>query len=184
MLMGVYFEGAIPPDGPASFRQAAADGIELVYNRTGYPPSWPAALRRALASGTPLATYDLEGALALSNNLDIRMGVNDALYLGRGWTLPSRGRVTTRRTRGSEAEIFVALAEPAAYRLLFEGAPGGGAQLVLNGRPLSALTIGADGRAEVFVPSARILQGVNCLTFYMKYRERLTLSRVSWRRPG
>ena len=184
MLMGVYFEGAIPPDGPASFRQAAADGIELVYNRTGYPPSWPAALRRALASGTPLATYDLEGALALSNNLDIRMGVSDALYLGRGWTLPSRGRVTTRSTRGSEAEIFVALAEPAAYRLLFEGTPGGGAQLVLNGRPLSALTIGADGRAEVFVPSARILQGVNCLTFEMKHRERLTLSRVSWRRPG
>ena len=184
MLMGVYFEGAIPPDGPASFRQAAADGIELVYNRTGYPPSWPATLRRALASGTPLATYDLEGALALSNNLDIRMGDNDALYLGRGWTLPSRGRVTTRSTRGSEAEIFVALAEPAAYRLLFEGAPGGGAQLVLNGRPLGELTIGADGRAEVFVSSAPILQGVNYLAFEMKPRARLTLSRVSWRRPG
>ena len=96
MLMGVYFGGAIPPDGAASFRQAAADGIELVYNRTGYPPSWPAALRRMLALGTPLATYDLEGALALSNNVDIRMGDNDALYLRRGWTLPRRGRVTSR----------------------------------------------------------------------------------------
>lgn len=31
MLMAVYFGGAIPPDEPASFRQAAADGIELVY---------------------------------------------------------------------------------------------------------------------------------------------------------
>ena len=184
MLMGVYFEGAVPPDAPASFRQAAADGIELVYNRTGYPPSWPAAFWRTLHSGTPLATYDLEGALALSNNVDIRMGDNDALYLGRGWTLPSRGRVTTRSTRGSEAEIFVALAEPAAYRLVFEGAPGGEAQLVLNGRALSELVIGADGRAEVFVPVARIVQGVNRLTFEMKHREGLTLSRVSWRRPG
>ena len=182
--MGVYFEGAIPPDGPASFRQAAADGIELVYNRTGYPPSWPAALRAALASGAPLATYDLEGALALSNNLDIRMGDNDALYLGRGWSLPRRGRVTTRSTRGREAEIIVALAEPADYHLLFEGTFGGGARLVLNGRPLGELTIGADGRSEIFVPAARILQGVNYLICQMRQRERLTLSRVSWRRGG
>ena len=105
MLMGVYFGGAIPPDGAASFRQAAADGIELVYNRTGYPPSWPAALRRMLALGTPLATYDLEGALALSNNVDIRMGDNDALYLRRGWTLPRRGRVTSRSTRGGSRNL-------------------------------------------------------------------------------
>ena len=83
-----------------------------------------------------------------------------------------------------EAEIFVALVEPAPYRLLFEGTPGGGAKLVLNGRPLSELTLGAEGVAEVLVPAARILQGVNRLTFDMKPSERLTLSRIWWRRTG
>ena len=62
LMMGAYFGAAIPPDGPASFRQAAADGSELLYRRTGYPFSWPAAVRdlsiegrAALPSMTSLA---------------------------------------------------------------------------------------------------------------------------------
>lgn len=180
VLMVVYFQGAIPPDGPISFRQAAADGVELVYSRVGYPPSWPASLPKRY----PPPVYDLVGSLSLSNNVDIRMGETDALHLGHGWSLPNRGRgQTTRRIEG-RAEIFVALVEPAPYVIRFDGRPGGHLELLLNGASVGEVALGEDGRSAVSIPPRRIRPGVNRLVIVRKSRVPVDLSRVRWRRPG
>ena len=181
MLMGVYFRGAVPPDGPASFRQVAADGIELVYSRTGYPPSWPAAWRQ----GRVWSAYDLAGSLSLANNVDIRMGDTDALYLGRGWSLPNRGRDrTSRSVLQGQAELFVALKEPAPYTITLDGRPGSRAELLLNGAPLGEAKLDLSGRFEVSVPGERIVSGVNTVIFITQRRNPFELSRVRWTRPG
>lgn len=181
MLMGVYFSGAVAPDAPASFRQAAADGAELVYSHTGYPPSWPASIGRSL----PPAVYDLAGSQALSNNVDIRMGDTDALYLGRGWSLPNRGRErTTRSVEASRAELFVALREPSTYEIVIDGRAGGRAELILNGSSLGVTAIADDGRLSVSVGSDAILTGVNSLVLVKAPGIPLELSRVRWLRPG
>ena len=181
MLMGVYFRGAVPRDGPASFRQVAADGIELVYSRTGYPPSWPAAWRQ----GRVWSAYDLAGSLSLANNVDIRMGDTDALYLGRGWSLPNRGRDhTSRSVLEGQAELFVALKEPAPYTITLDGRPGSRAELLLNGATLGEAKLDLSGRFEVSVPGERIVSGVNTVIFITQRRNPFELSRVRWMRPG
>lgn len=181
MLMGAYFGGSVPPDGPASFRQIAADGLELWYSRTGYPPSWPAAWR----GGRPWSAYDLAGSLARSNNVDIRMGDTDALYLGRGWSLPNRGReLTTRAMTGERAELFVALNEPAPYTVTLEGRAGSRAEVRFNGAPVGRALLDGDGRASVTVPSESVVAGLNTLSFIRIERAELHLSRVRLRRPG
>ena len=181
MLMGVYFRGAVAPDGPASFRQAAADGIELVYSKTGYPPSWPAAWRR----GPPWSAYDLAGSLSLANNVDIRMGDTDALYLGRGWSLPTRGRDHTfRSVVDGRAELFVALREPAPYTITLDGRPGSRAELVLNGISLGEAKLDPSGRLQIAVPNERIASGINTAVFVTTSDARFVLSRMRWTRPG
>ncbi len=181
MLMGVYFSGAIPPDGPASFRQAAADGVELVYSRTGYPPSWPASLRQS----RPAPTYDLAGAQSLSNNVDIRMGDTDTLFLGRGWTLPSRGRDrTTRTVAAAQAELFVALVEPSVYVIAIEGRAGGRSELILNGVSLGDVVLDESGRVSVSVGAGGIVAGINTLIFVKNPENPLEVARVQWVRPG
>jgi hypothetical protein len=181
MLMGVYFSGAIAPDAPASFRQAAADGIELFYSRFGYPPSWPASI----PAEYPPSVYDLVGSQSLANNVDIRMGDTDALFLGPGWSLPTRGRqTTTRSVSGPRAEIFVALVEPAAYELVIEGPPSGRGALVLNGVPLGEVALDTAGQFTLGVSPARVRSGVNQLSFIPKGPDSWVISRVQWRRSG
>lgn len=185
LLMGVYFEGAIPPDGPASFRQAAADGLELVYRWTGYPFSWPAALPEAAEESMPIAAYDLAGARTLSNNVDIRMGETDALFLGRGWSLPQRGRERTfREVSPAGAEIYVSLREPAPYTLAVEGAPGGRAAVVVNGSGVGTIALERGG-AVIEVPSEAMQSGLNRLSLIPEPGAgALRISRLSLTRPG
>lgn len=180
VLMLIYFRGVIPPDGPTSFRQAAADGLELVYSQTGYPPSWPASVPREY----PPPVYDLAGSLSWSHNVDVRMDETDALYLGRGWSLPDRGRERTSRRVEVRAELFVALREPAPYVITVEGQPGGEAELVLNGTPVGEGVLGEDGRFALSVPPQRIREGVNSLIFIRKSSAPVAITRVQWRRPG
>lgn len=164
MLMGVYFGGAIPPDGPASFRQAAADGLELVYRMTGYPFSWPGSIRDELGRGLPLPVYDLAGSGSVSRNVEIRMGDSDALFLGGGWSLPRREREGTWREASSRGgRIFVALAEPAPYRLVLTTRPGAPGEVRVNGTLLQhGATLGG-GETVFEVPEAVIREGVNRL---------------------
>jgi hypothetical protein len=184
LLMGAYFGGAVPPDGPASFRQAAADGAEIVYRRTGYPFSWPGALRDLLVQGRPPQIYDLAGSRSTFNNVDIRMGDTDALFLGRGWSLPRRGRGRTfREASPGGAEVYVSLNEPAPYTLSLEGQVGEEADVVLNGAKLGRLLLGADGRGSLLVAAIDILPGVNQIVL-RPAREALSISRITLTRPG
>jgi hypothetical protein len=183
-LMGVYFAGAIPPDGPASFRRAVADGIDLVYPRVGYPPSWPAAIVPWLGSSRPLGAYDLTGALAPANNVQIRMGDTDALYLGRGWSLPRRGRERTWRDASpTGAELFVVLRESAPYVLTVEGREGGQATLFLDEKPLAEVAFDATERFVTEIPRERIHSGVHAFVFFSK-EGGLGLYRFELRRPA
>jgi hypothetical protein len=146
LLMGST-SGCDPPDGPASFQRAAADGAELLYRKTGYPFSWPGAVRDLLVHGRPLAVYDLAGAGVGFHTLDIRMGDTDALFLGRGWSLPRRGRERTfRETAPGGAEVYVSLRELSPYALALEGRAGDGAEIVLNGAELGQVLLDAEGR--------------------------------------
>ena len=185
LLMGVYFGGAIPPDGPASFRQAAADGAELLYRRTGYPFSWPGAVQNLLVHGRPLAVYDLTGSGVGFNNVDIRMGDTDALFLGRGWSLPRRGRERTlRETSPGGAEIYVSLTESSPYVLALEGRAGDEAEIVLNGAELGRVMLDAEGRGALPIAESDILPGINQIVLRGHEGRVLVLSRITLTRPG
>ncbi len=185
LLMAVYFEGAIPPDGPTSFRKAAADGTELLYRSTGYPFSWPGAIRDFLAHGRPLAVYDLAGSGSGFNNVDIRMGDTDALFLGRGWSLPRRARGRTfRETSPGGAEVYVSLVESAPYELSLEGRAGEGVQILLNGADLGRVLLDAEGRGALAIAESDILPGINQIVFRGPEGRGLSLSRLTLTRPG
>jgi hypothetical protein len=185
LLMGVYFGGAIPPDGPSSFRQAAADGAELLYRRTGYPFSWPGSIADLLVHGRPLSVYDLAGSGVGFNNVDIRMGDADALFLGRGWSFPRRGRERTFREASSQgAEIYVSLNEPSPYQLELEGRPGDGAEIVLNGADLGRVVLDAEGRGVLPIAETDILPGINQIVLRGQEGRGLSLSRITLTRPG
>ena len=185
LLMGVYFEGAIPPDGPASFRQAAADGAELMHRRTGYPFSWPGAIADLLLHGRPLAVYDLVGSRVGFNNVDIRMGDTDALFLGRGWSFPRRGREKTFREASPQgAEVYVSLNEPSPYALALEGRAGDGAEVVLNGADLGRVLLDAEGRGGLPIAESDILPGINQIVLRAHDGRGLSLSRITLTRPG
>jgi hypothetical protein len=185
LLMGVYFGRAVPPDGPASFRQAAADGIELLYRETGYPFSWPGAIRDLVFEGRPLPVYDLAGSGARSNNLDIRMGETDALHLGRGWSLPRRAREGTFREVGpSGAEIFVSLAEPAPYRLDLRAAPLEKVDILWNGEGIGSVTLDAEGRGSLSVSAGRVASGMNEIVISSSGERPLAVFRITLTRPG
>jgi hypothetical protein len=185
LLMGVYFEGAIPPDGPASFRQAASDALELVYRRTGYPFSWPGAWKDYLLQRRPLPVYDLAGSRSLSHNVDIRMGDNDALFLGRGWSLPHRARDGTRREAApAGAELFVSLVEPADYELELRLGAFEPAEVRFNGEILGVVEADSSGAARISIPEARVRSGVNELALGAPERTGLEVYRVVLKRAG
>ncbi len=185
-LMGVYSRGAIPMDGPVSFRSAAGDATELIYRLTGYPFSWPAALFERYRSGAPMAVYDLAGAKYLSNNVEIRMGDTDALHLGRGWSLPQRKRGHTVREVGRDgASIYVALRESAPYRLKLEGRSEGPLSLSFGTHVLGNVDLGARGEgAEVSVPAEAVVTGINELILLPAAGSSAWVSRLSMVRPG
>jgi hypothetical protein len=183
LLMGAYFEGGIPPDGPASFRQAASDGLEVVYRRTGYPFSWPGAWKDFLIDQRPLPVYDLAGSRSLSNNVDIRMGDTDALFLGRGWSLPRRAREGTwRATSAAGGEIFVALVEPADYRLELRLRAFERAEVRFNGEILGVLDADSSGLARDSIPLTWVRSGVNRMVLSATGGEGLSVYRVVLRR--
>ena len=185
-LMGVYFRGAIPMDGPVSFRSAAGDATELIYRLTGYPFSWPAALFERYRSGGPIAVYDLTGAKHLSNNVEIRMGDTDTLHLGRGWSLPQRRKGKTVRELASDgASIYLALRERAPYRLILEGRSEGRLGISFGPLDLESVDLGAQGgSAEVSVPAEAVVTGVNELRLVPEVGATAWISSVSLVRPG
>jgi hypothetical protein len=185
LLMGVYFSRAVPPDGPASFRNAAADGIELVYRETGYPFVWPGSLKELLLRGVPLPVYDLALSRSLSNNVDVRMGETDALHLGRGWSLPRRGRDDTYRDADAGgAELFVALAEPAEYEVAAFLSPGSGVELEWNGAHLEQVEADEVGIATVRVPAELVRAGLNRIVVRGSPPDVLPVFRVRLQRRG
>jgi hypothetical protein len=185
-LMAVYSRGAIPMDGAISFRQAGGDALELIYRWTGYPFSWPAALVERYRKGVPMPVYDLAGAQHLSHNVEIRMGDKDALYLGEGWSLPERGRGhTVRSVAPGGASVYVALREPAPYRLEIEGRSEGPISITFEGHPLGSVDLG--GRRiikKVSVPPEAVVSGLNELTFVPTPGATAFVSRLSLVRPG
>ena len=185
-LMGAYSRGAIPMDGPVSFRSAAGDATELIYRMIGYPFSWPAALLERYRSGGPIAVYDLAGAKYLSNNVEIRMGDTDALHLGRGWSLPQRRRGrTVRAVAPHGASIYLALREPAPYRLKLEGRSEGPLSLSFGAHALGSVDLGTDGgSAEVSVPAEAIVTGINELILVPEVGAGAWVASLSLVRPG
>jgi hypothetical protein len=185
-LTELYSQGTIPIDGPVSFRQGLQDAVELVYRRTGYPFSWPAAWRMGYREEAPLATYDLAGARYFSNNVSIRMGDTDALYLGSGWSLPQReAHVTVRQIASGGGTVYVALREPAPYRLLIEGRSSGPLAVRFQARDLGTADLGeTGGTAELAVPRDAVVGGLNRLVLVPTESQTTFISRLSLVRSG
>jgi hypothetical protein len=185
-LMELYSRGTIPFDGPVSFGQALQDAVELVYRRTGYPFSWPAAWRLRYREGAPLATYDLAGARYVSNNVFIRMGDTDALYLGTGWSLPEReAQVTVRQIASGGGTVYVAFRESAPYRLLIEGRSSGPVAVLFQERDLGTADLGATGgTVEIAIPRDVVVAGLNRLVLVPAAAQRTFISRLSFVRQG
>lgn len=187
MLVGLYASGSIPLDGALSWRQAAADGLELFYRRTGYPFSWPGALAERFRRGVPLAAYELAGARRGANNLTLRLGDSDALHLGTGWSLPRRRSDRTYREvfAGEAARLYVDLNEPAPYRLSVEARGGSALRVEFNGETAGRLDLTADWTSfSLDIPRDWVLSGLNRLSFFPEGAERAAVSRLSLVRPG
>lgn len=185
ILMGVYQEGALPKDAPISFHRATADGAEIVYRRTGFPFSWPGALLEWLRRDLPPSAYDLAGARYRSNNVEIRMGDGDLLYLGAGWSLPRRGRGASYREVGPDgAFVYVALREPAPYELVVVAEADGGLAVEWNGQPVGGLDRIEGEAIAVEIPAHLVRAGVNRLKL-APMRDRIPrVRRILLRRPG
>jgi hypothetical protein len=185
LLMGLYSTGSIPFDGAVSFQQAGSDGLEMIYRKTGYPFSWPGALIEKIRNGRPAPIYDLSGAQHPSNNVDIRMGNTDALYLGRGWSLLKRGRGPLHRNGSSEgAFLYVALRDPAPYRLIVEGHSTSTVVIAVNRKTVGEVTLHEGEPAEVEIPTARVVSGINEVVFSSRIASSYSISRVRLERPG
>jgi hypothetical protein len=185
MLMAVVAGGGVPPDGAVSFRQVGADALEIVYRYTGYPFSWPGSFAEKFRSGLPLAAYDLAGAHHPSNNVEIRMGDNDALYLGPGWSLPRRGRGWSVRIGASSgAFLYVALREPAPYRMTLEGNSHGEFEVFFNKHSLGQLEFGDKDRITIEILPEWIHSGVNEIGFFSADRKPYSIYRLFLVRPG
>lgn len=186
MLIGLYAGGGISLDGALSWRQAAADGLELIYRRTGYPFSWPGALTERIRQGVPLAVYDLAGARRGANNVEIRMGDTDGLHLGPGWSLPRRRNERTYREGSPEgARLYVDLNEPAPYRLTLEARGPAEVHLEVNGQLAGTLRL-AEGWvvAGTDLPRDLVASGMNVITLRSADAEALAVSRFALVRPG
>ena len=185
MLMGTHALGAVPHDGAVSFRAVGADALEMIYRYTGYPFSWPGAVAEKHRTGIPLAIYDLAGAKHPSNNVDIRMGDNDALHLGPGWSLPRRRRDTTYRAPTSpKACLYVTLKEPAPYRLSVEGRSDDEVQILWNDTLAGDGALDAGRGLHLEIGPERVHQGVNEMCFRATEGLNFEVSRVTLRRPG
>jgi hypothetical protein len=185
MLMGTRALGSVPYDGAVSFKSVGAEGLEMIYRYTGYPFSWPGAAVERYRSGVPLAVYDLAGARHLYNNVDIRMGDNDALFLGPGWSLPRRRRERTYRSaEGSNACLFVALREPAPYRLDVLGRSEGEIQMHWNGALVDARFLDVNGEIPIEIRPELVRGGVNRICFSSREGYHFEVSRVRLQRPG
>jgi len=189
LLVGLYAGGAVPLDGALAWRQAAADGLELVYRRTGYPFSWPGALAERIRRNVPFAIYDLAGARRGANNVVIRMGDTDGLHLGPGWSLPRRGSERTYRQGSPEgARVYVDLNAPAPYRLSLEARGPAEIRVEANGQFVGALAV-TEGwaTAETNLPSELLGSGINVITLSVadgKDGQELAISRLALVRPG
>lgn len=185
MLMGTYALGGVPLDGAVSFKQVGADALDIIYRWTGYPFSWPGALAEKARTGLPLSVYDLAGARHPSNNVEIRMGDTDALYLGAGWSLPRRaGGKTEREAAGDGASLYVALREPAPYRLIVEGGSAGEVLVRWNQKDLGAVPLAEGGSATVEIPPELVEAGVNEIHLSSPDGKPFSISRVAMVRPG
>jgi hypothetical protein len=185
MLMGTRALGSVPYDGAVSFKSVGAEGLEMIYRYTGYPFSWPGAAVERYRSGVPLAVYDLAGARHLYNNVDIRMGDNDALFLGPGWSLPLRRRERTYRSaEASSACLYVALREPAPYRLDILGTSEGEIQMHWNGALVDARFLDVNGGIPIEIRHELVRSGVNQICFSSPERRHFEVSRVKLQRPG
>jgi len=114
------------------------------------------------------------------------MGDTDALYLGRGWSLPLReAQRTVRQVASQGATIYVALREPAPYRLVIEGRSEGPIALTFQEHDLGTVDLGAAGGVvELTVPREAVATGLNRLVFLPVAGQRAFVSRLSLIRPG
>ncbi len=184
-LIGVYALGGIPYDGPVSFKQVGSDAIELVHQRFGYPFSWPGALAERTRSGLPVASYDLAGALHPSNNVEIRMGDTDALYLGPGWSLPRRGTGRTfREGSSSGATLFVALNDRVPYQMSILGETEGSVEVFLNATSIDTFELDGRPSVEIRVPAGSLVSGMNEIRFRPAENKPFSVSRVVLRRSA
>lgn len=182
-LIGVYTFRGIPFDGPVSFKQVGSDAIELAYQQIGYPFSWPGALAERTRSGLPVANYDLAGALRPSNNIEIRMGDTDALYLGPGWSLPRRGRGRTFREGSfSGAILYVAVNEQVPYQMSILGESEGLVEASLNRESIKTFKLEGRAAVEIRIPAGRLVPGMNEIRFRPIENEPFWVSRVVLRR--
>lgn len=185
MLMGTRALGSVPYDGAVSFKSVGAEGLEMIYRYTGYPFSWPGAVIERFRSGVPPAVYDLTGARHLYNNVDIRMGDNDALFLGPGWSLPRRRKERTYRAPDTtNACLYVALREPAPYRLDVLGTSNGEIQMHWNNTLVGARFLDVNGEIPIEIRPELVRSGVNRLCFSSPERRHFEVSRVRLQRPG
>ncbi len=113
------------------------------------------------------------------------MGNTDALHLGRGWSLLRRGKGPLHRNGSSTgAFIYVALREPAPYRMTVEGRSTGDVLVAVNRQPVGMIDLTEGKPAEVEIPSAHIVSGINAIVFSSRNNFDYSISRIQLARPG
>jgi hypothetical protein len=113
------------------------------------------------------------------------MGNTDALHLGRGWSLLQRGRGPLQRNGSPEgSSLYVALREPAPYRVVVEGHSTGEVHIAVNRKPVGTVRLTEGKPVEVEIPPTVIESGINEVVFSSRNASIYSISRVRLTRPG
>lgn len=129
-------------------------------------------------------------SIAAGEEVSIAAGPRDGWYFVGGWSKPlAGGNVTFRVTDGPHPRMRLFLPRVQAYRLTLRAdpfprpltvpTPPSAFELLINGQPLTALSIGFDqnrvGAYDVDLPASMVRQGVNHLTLRSRGDSRLSV---------
>jgi hypothetical protein len=176
LLMEQYRKGRLPADDTISWETASEGKLEDLFDAVGYPFSFPMNWLFALRYDRPKTQYDILVGKYLFHRMHgldgvIDLGIDDAPFLGNGWTglrdFGERAR-EVRHAVGPRAGLFVPLHRIEGLRVFLECAvPEGLApvpiEVRLNGVRIGAFSAGAEMAEYGFTAEASWWKRLNLL---------------------
>lgn len=153
---------------PAGFPQMARVVTDGIDRRVGSPFSLPGALIDSLRAGQPLASYDADVLRRPYSTFALRFGVDDAPFLGDGFSLPQgTGDLLHRSFRAASVRVVLRRAEEYTLDLRLGGREGQRLDVEVNGAAIGSCPLERPVRqCRLDVPAGSLSSdGVTVLAF-------------------